>query len=106
MRKARVDPLSPYQLVGCPSQDGARVAIDQRNSTIQVDSEQDDIRRVQVPLCTVPLLTQRFLGFGKQYRRVALGIDDRIDLTGQQCLDRGFSLGEPLRQVLRLVVPP
>ena len=59
--KARLDPLSPDQLVGCPSQDGARVAIDQRNATVQVDSEQDDFRRVQVSLCTVALLTQSFL---------------------------------------------
>ena len=62
-------------------------------------AQQDDIGRVQVALRTVALVTQRFLRFGQQYRCVALGIDDRIDLTGQQCRNRGFSFREPLREV-------
>src|SRR5687768_6493667 len=57
-RKARVDPVTPEQLVGRPPQNGARVLIDEGNPSSSVQREQDDGSRVQVSLRPVSLIAQ------------------------------------------------
>src|ERR1700681_1491897 len=59
-RKARLDPVAPQQLVCRPSEDGACVTIHERNPSTQVQREQDDLRRVQVSLASVPLMALKF----------------------------------------------
>ena len=60
-RHARLDEVAPEQLVGCPSEDAAGVAIDQRDPPFHVQREQDDFGRVQVSLRPVPLACLRQL---------------------------------------------
>src|SRR5579862_6077278 len=49
-RKARLDPVPSEQFVRSPSEEVAAVTIDQKNPSVPVQFEQDDVSRVQVLL--------------------------------------------------------
>ncbi len=51
-------------------------------------------------------LAQRGLGPGEQYRRLAPGIDHRIDLVGEQRLDGRLGFREPLVRVEYILSTP
>ena len=50
-----------------------------------------------ISLCALP---ERVLRFGEKHRRAALRIDHRIDLTGEESLDRRLRFGEPECELL------
>ena len=54
-RKARLDPVVAKQFIRGPSQKRARVPIDEHDPPFQIQREQDDVGRVQISLCTIPL---------------------------------------------------
>ena len=57
-RNARLNPVAPEQLVGCPSELGAAVPIQLGNPSFKVYRQQYDFGGVQIPLGPIALISR------------------------------------------------